>query len=225
MKKVVRLLIMFLFLLPQTVFACTYPQNCNFTGNDPSSGQQACTGSPDPETGLCVWDPSIDPNCSLCEQIILPTSTPSPTPTPTPTVGPEEKAVYNLSQGTLPEGLVKESVPENKNILEQFFNNAGKLLSNIFGGLFFGFIVDSQKMYTQSDNINQAGVPQKLVPQKGNVGTNIQEYLGGSTGVYSVKLPKEIQQINPAGAPIGQAEKAFERANFPEGVNPITGQK
>lgn len=204
--------------LPQTVFACSYPQHCNYTGNDPASGQQSCTGSLD-ATGNCVWDSSIDPNCSTCTQI----NSPSPASSPVPTMGPEEKAVYNMNQGLLPEGLVQVQGPPvtETNIFQQFLRN----ISSLFSGLFFGVINNKPKMYSQSDNLDGSSIPGELLPAGTVLNDNMKDYLGGDTGVYGVNLPTEMQQINPTGAPIGQAEKAFEKANFPEGINPITGQK
>lgn len=148
---------------------------------------------------------------------------PCTSPTLAPTMGPEEKAVYNMNQSLLPEQLAKEQGPPatETNIFQQFLGN----ISNLFGRLFLGYIVNEPKMYVQSENLDQSTAPQIIIPQTGNVGQNIQGYLGKNTGVYGVNLPQEIQQVNPTGKPIGQIEEAFEKANFPEGVKPITGQK
>jgi len=144
---------------------------------------------------------------------------------PSPTISnPEQQAVFNMSWGVLPQELAQKQQPPEQNIFQQFFNSAGYLISGLFNSLFYGKITDPPKIYVQSDNLDQSTVPQELLPTGEDVIGNIQKYLGGNVGIYGVDLPSEIQrQVNPtAGAPIGQAEKAYEQANFPEGINPIT---
>ncbi len=138
----------------------------------------------------------------------------------TPTMGPEEKAVYKLNQGLLPEQLAKEQQPPvtEPDILKRFFDNLGKLIGGIFSGLFFNTIIDNPKMYVQSGNVDQSSVPGELVPKTDNVTQNIQDFLGKSTGIYGANLPKEVQ-----GSDIKESERGFEQANFPAGINPITG--
>lgn len=133
----------------------------------------------------------------------------------TPTPSSEERAVYNMNQGLLPEQLAKEQEPE-LNILQNLF----KGIQNLFSGLFLFNINNKPKMYTQSANLDKSTVPQELLPKTDNFNQNMTDYLSGSTGTYGINLPQDIQSSK-----ISDSEKTYEKANFPEGINPITGQK
>lgn len=208
---IVSLLLTTNYLLPTTLAqnTCSYAQNCSFEGLDPSQGQQSCTGTI--QGGICKYDPGVEPNCSGCQAINQPTPTIISSPTPIQ-AGREETAVYNFNQGLIPKEVIREA-PEEK---------SGDFLSQLLAGitsLFSSFISNSSKLFAQSETINKASVPQEVHPPSNNPLDLIKGFLGGSGGVYGVSLPKEVQSGDIKGS-----EAAYEKANFPEGIKPITGQ-
>ncbi|MDO8570208.1 MAG: hypothetical protein Q7R97_01325 [Candidatus Daviesbacteria bacterium] len=157
-------------------------------------------------------------NDNCAEPCNIPTPSPTLTPFPTSKVATpssEEKAVYTLNQGLLPRQLAEEQEPQLN-----IFQNIFKGIQNLFGGLFLFNIVNKPKMYTQSADLDKSTVPPELLPKTDNYNQNMTDYLGGSAGVYGVNLPAPIQDSK-----IPKSEESYEKANFPEGINPVTGQK
>lgn len=131
---------------------------------------------------------------------------------------PEEQAIYNLNQGLLPKEVIKEKPSEDQNILQKILS----ALSNLVSPLLFIFQPQNPpKVYSQSESIQQAEVPIELKPQDENPVDRLKEFLGGSLGFYGVSLP-DISGINKEG--IQESERLYEKANFPEGIRPVTGQ-
>jgi len=133
---------------------------------------------------------------------------------PSPSVNTEEQAIYNLNKTLLPESALQDK-PEEQNIFQ-------KIISFIWQGpLFFLRAPGNRlKMFAQSESIQSAEVPGELKPQEATApAQQVQGFLGGSGGFYGVILPIESQSNS-----IQDSERNFERANFPEGINPITGQ-
>src|SRR3990170_374992 len=153
-------------------------------------------------------------HCSLFTVILLSTSYLLPstiysqeaTPTATPSatrLNSEEGAVYNLNQGLLPKEVIVDH-PQNQD--QNFLN---QILQGFLN--FFTRIIDPTKFFAQSETIHQASIP--LSPQESTPGGQIKEFLGGSTGIYGVTLPKEVQSND-----IQNSEQSYEKANFPEGI-------
>lgn len=119
-------------------------------------------------------------------------------------VGKEEQAIYYLNRGELPKEVIETSSTQNQGFLQ----NILKTLSSLFSNL-----VSPAKFFSQSESRFQAIVPSEVKPSE----NQLENLWGGSTGVYGVSLPKEIQDTN-----VQKTEQNFEKAYFPEGVNPIT---
>lgn len=124
------------------------------------------------------------------------------------TLASYEPAIYNQTKSLLPKEVIPNPSP-----------------SNLFDSLrnFFTNLVNPQKFFLQSQSLHQAYLPQEVKENSSPVTTSvlnkINNLLGGSTGYYDVTLPKEIQ-----GGDATSSGKAFEQANFPKGINPVTGQ-
>lgn len=134
--------------------------------------------------------------------------TPTLTSTPTPTItksNPEEQAVYNLNKGLLPKDIIKEQ-PEDQSLWDMITRSLSKLFSLPL------------KFFAQSETIHQATTPLELKPTESSPAGQIQGFLGGSAGFYGVVLPTEVQSNS-----IKESEENFEKANFPEGIKPVTG--
>lgn len=136
--------------------------------------------------------------------------------TPSATLSPsaphrEEQAVYNLNQGLLPaEAIKKES--EDQNFFQRIIYELNQLFSRLF---------NQPKFFAQSESIHQANLPKELKPEEeASPGGQIKSFLGGSTGFYGVSLPK----FEGTEETIKASEDLYQKAHFPEGINPITGQ-
>lgn len=204
---------------------CTYAQYCD-AGEGSGSGQQSCTGSPD-DQGICKWDPEIEPNCSICQLINTPTPTATSSPTPTGQNQPRgsriEQAVSGLNRGLM-DPKVFASPQSNS-----FFD----VLKSWLG------LLNPANFFAQSQNLQTSFLPEEantsvqLSQNNDTQGQNvlgitdaitnpiqaINNILGGSKGFFGVNLPSDIQ-----GQAATSSAKSYEQANFPEGVQPITGQ-
>lgn len=144
----------------------------------------------------------------------------SPTTGTGPTLkksGREEEAIYALNKGLLPAEVIQDK-PEDKNIIQ-------KLLNFVFRGIFYTDPVNKDKMYAQSESIQQINVPDSLKSKSNSqnpvewVKEQFSSFLASSSGFYGVSLPKEMQ-----GDGVKKSESNFEKSNYPAGVSPITGQ-
>lgn len=135
-----------------------------------------------------------------------------------PKISSEEQSVYNLNSALLPNELAQVEKPPEQNILQRLLTS----LANIFSSLFKVGPADRTKLYSQSENIHQANLPQELGPKNDSLVEKVKGFLGTSTGFYGVDLPETADK--PAGNPVEQYEKLYEQANFPDEVRPITGQ-
>lgn len=133
-------------------------------------------------------------------------------------VSSEEQAVYDLNKGLLPDERAQVEKPAEQSILQTLLNS----LANIFNSLFKVGPADKTKLYSQSENIHQATLPEELKPKTPSLVDRVKGFLGTSTGFYGADLPETVDK--PAGNPIEQYEKFYEQANFPDEVRPITGQ-
>lgn len=136
--------------------------------------------------------------------------------TPTTTqIGPEEQAVYSLNQGTLPKEVIPEG-PAEQSLFDKLISIPGKL----FG--FFQAPLNRPKVFAQAETLQQANIPEALKPtEESPLMDRLKGFLGGSTGFYSLTLPSFSKTPE---SPIQVSEKLYEKANFPDGINPITGQ-
>lgn len=144
-----------------------------------------------------------------------PTATPTRTPSPTPAaMGSEEKAVNVLKTGLLPKIITDE--PEEQSLLEkiQNFLNPGNLL----GFLINPSLIFPERFYSQSDSLSTATIAKQVIEEDNDFLDNLKGFLGGSTGVYGVNLPK-IEGVEDT---IKGSEVMYEKSYFPEGIKPIT---
>lgn len=131
--------------------------------------------------------------------------------TPTPTLTKEkigESAVSKFSEGLLAKEVMPPADLQSNPVLA--------ILGQIFN------LVNFTRFFEQSKILHQAYLPEEVKPEEDN-GTDplktLRGFLEGSTGFYGATLPKEVQSENIKGS-----EGAFEKAYFPEGINPITGK-
>lgn len=129
--------------------------------------------------------------------------------TPTPTLTKEkigESAVSKFSEGLLAKEVMPPADLQSNPVLA--------ILGQIFN------LVNFTRFFEQSKILHQAYLPKEVKPEEDN-GTDplktLRGFLEGSTGFYGANLPKEVQSENIKGS-----EGAFEKAYFPEGINPIT---
>lgn len=125
---------------------------------------------------------------------------------------PDENAIENINNGTLPTEISK-NIPDNSNIqpsvLDQVINVFGFVIGSIQRLGIFTFRAGVQ---------HQAEIPTELKPKSGNILDVATDFLGKKTGVYTINLPKEVLPDKI----LQNFENSYEKANFPEGVNPIT---
>jgi hypothetical protein len=128
----------------------------------------------------------------------------------------EEQAVYNLNTQLPPGVIPSEPKATDNNPLFNLINSIKNWAGNL---LFFNQPFHPVKVFQQSGSIHQAELPDELKPNPSSNPTDqLKESLSSQSGVYGVTLP----DLGQKG--IGQSEKNYEQANFPSGVNPITGQ-
>ncbi len=131
-----------------------------------------------------------------------------------PVYAQEEQAIYTRNQVVMPKEAIKK---EGDDFLK-------KLLGIFLRGIFFITPGNTRKMVAQSESTQQSIVPEELKPQSEDKNpltwakNQLTGFLGGSSGFYGVDMPGDVQSSD-----IKQSEKMFEQANFPEGINPVTG--
>lgn len=145
--------------------------------------------------------------------------------TPIQAQSQEEQAVYNLNQGLVPPNALTETPPiENKNIFQQVLVLIGQKKDELIR-LFLGSnISNTQKLFSQSEVINNSGVPEGVQPKDTDAVSDQQKkYLGTPTGTYGVTLPSFQDQPDDK-RDIKTDEKSYECGIVPcdQGVHPIT---
>lgn len=139
----------------------------------------------------------------------------------------EEQAISSFKQGNLPAEIQDTLKEEDRGFLSGLFSTWKKLtepLTNIFNKP----PEQPEVMLPQSENLHQSTFPEQLKPEqeKGSLipldwlGSQFTGLLGGSTGLYGADLPKFETPIEK----VSDYEESYEKANFPEGINPVTGQ-
>lgn len=137
----------------------------------------------------------------------------------------EEQAVYNLNQGLVPPNALTDKPPvENKNILDELITRI-KSGFQALSVLFIGQqLQDPQKTFSQSEVINNSGVPEGVQPKDGDPVPDQQtKFLGKPTGTYGVSLPS-FKDLSDEQRDIKTDEKSYECGIVPcdQGVHPIT---
>lgn len=144
----------------------------------------------------------------------------------------EEHAVANQQLGLSP---FRDTQLDNSNPLGKI---AG-FFKGIFGSLFFNPPTNEDKVFNESQSLNQAEVPS--LPEESPTDSNSQtqvkgvtedldalkkaaqnkldSILGGPTGVYGAGLP-----MFPENGSTKDTQCLAQRAWFPQGVTPITGK-
>ncbi len=155
----------------------------------------------------CVADPNA-----------LPVTPATPLPQ-TPNASPngqtiEENAVSRLNKAILPTDAIREK-PDDRNVLEKVAGVAGDAIRRLFG--FLEPPNYPARVYSESNSLGGAKSP------IGGNGTgsdpaketreNLQIYYG------NIEMPKFD---NVDQSKIGPSEKNYVKANFPEGIDPIT---
>lgn len=127
----------------------------------------------------------------------------------------DENAVCKLNQGLLPNEVVSDIKPEDKNIFEQ-------LKDKLFGLLGFNPRFP-EWLAPRGITQQQSEIPSELKPNS-DPEKQIPDSLGSqeAVGVYDNSLPEDV---NTSSKDTSDFEKSYEKANFPDGVNPVTGQK
>ncbi len=217
---------------------CTYNQDC--TLEDGTAGVQSCSGVQG-DAG-CGFDISVESNCSACrvKEVVSPASEEDevepvaeqparkaidnpPSVTTTNGVSREENAVYKVCSATTPKELCKE-VKRDDGIFSQIVNALSGLV------LFFTKPQNEAKLYSQSESVHNGRLPivsnndgqddsEDVKGVTEDIVNNFKGFLGGSSGFYGAYLPKFDSDND-----IKESELEYEKAAFPEGIHPVTGQ-
>ncbi len=142
---------------------------------------------------------------------------PPPTPTPSPKIPtPDEIALERKNQGLLPPEISSQIKPKD----ESLFSKIGDLFKQIFS--IFGFTPASKETFSANAEIQkQTEIPSEIQSSsESNILEQTSQNLGEDAGIYSVAVPKEINQ---GSENTQDFEKTYQNANFPEGITPITG--
>jgi hypothetical protein len=138
----------------------------------------------------------------------------------------EEAAQDNINIKTRPGGI-KIVKAEDPGFLQGVANIFSGLAAT-FNTLFFNpadLFKDKTGFYNDSQINNSSLIPDQLVPKDDQPLTNLSHSLGhkGSpqVGFYTLGMPNFENQEK---AEVKDFECAYEKANFPEGIHPITGQ-
>lgn len=146
--------------------------------------------------------------------------------TTSPSQTREEQAVSNFNQGTLPSEVSTAKPKEEETNL---FSQALATIKNPFAFFTQIFRNDPKQKETflvESENVHQSTFPEEVKPKPQQPGTSswleglFKGFLGGSTGLYGADLPEFKEPLGK----VSEYEEGYEKANFPEGINPITGQ-
>lgn len=192
-----------------------------YAGHEIGTEGKYCDGS---EIWLDLADGShqySDTDCALSGQVCVDAACEDPPPPPPPTTPPsgaagpqpDEVAVENLNQGTLPSEIIQQVKPLEKNIFQ--------LLADFFMKL-LGFNPTFPEIFhPRSDTAQNVQIPLEVKPTSKKSNELLPEFLGGDSGIYSISVPKEINQ---EAKNTRDFETSFEKGNFPEGITPITGQ-
>lgn len=195
-----------------------------YAGHEVGTEGKYCDGS---EIWLDIADGShqySDTDCALSGQIcnadVVCEDPPPPTPTLTPQVNktptPDEIALERKNQGLLPEEVSSQIKPKDENL----FTAIGNLLKQFLS--IFGFTPASKETFSANAEIQkQIEIPSDIQPlPDANILEQTSQNLGEDAGIYSISVPKEINQGSDNTQ---EFEKTYEKANFPEGITPITG--
>lgn len=124
----------------------------------------------------------------------------------------EESSVNKFNHGLFPAQVAEEKRDEG--VFEE--------LKQLLGQLFFNTISKIGTFYPQTENLSQSEVPPEVKPKStDSLFENLWGFLGKSFGFYAVNLPSSIATPSTN---VRDAEKFYEDANFPENINPVTGQ-
>lgn len=147
-------------------------------------------------------------------------------PATSPSQTREEHAISNFKQGNLPAEIQETLKEEDKGFLSNIFNTWNKLTGALIN-VFNKKPDQPEIMLGRSENLHQSNFPEELKPKQDKgvnpldwLGNQFQGLLGGSTGFYGADLPKFEEPLEK----VSDYEKSYEKSNFPEGINPITGQ-
>lgn len=197
-----------IYYIPYTIYA----------GHELGTEGKYCDGS---EIWLDLPDGShqySETDCAFSGQVCVNAACEDPPPPPTPPPSgatgpqPDEVAIENLNQGTLPSEIIQEVKPLQKSFFEQLIAFFLKFLG--FNPTF------PQIFHPRADSAQNAQIPPEIKPTSQKPNELLPEFLGGSTGIYSISVPKEINQESKNTRDF---EKSYEKGNFPEGITPITG--
>ncbi len=134
----------------------------------------------------------------------------------------EEWAVSQFKESTLPKEVKDGISDENRGLIQGIL----KTLSASLRAIFNNPPQEPATLLGQSDNLHQANLPGELKPKSegfsvGGIINQFQGLLGTSTGFYGSDLPKFKTPIEK----VSDFEETYEKVNFPEGIDPITGQQ
>lgn len=145
----------------------------------------------------------------------------------------EEQAIYDLNNGSLPKEAVITTTDKQEGFITQASNFViGPILYIVngvsgiagLGSLFQKPPSKPVQLISQSGSIHKSDLPAELTPpENAGIVDKVKGFLGNSTGFYPVDLPDFLKSTG-LGPEITKRERAYEQANFPEGVHPITGQ-
>lgn len=207
------IIINFIFFLPSAL-----------AGHEVGTEGKYCDGS---EIWLDVSDGSHEysgTDCALSGQVcnadVVCENPPPPPPAPPPqapkTPTPDEIALERKNQGLLPQEISLQIKPKDENL----FTAIGNLLKQFLN--IFGFTPASKETFSANAEIQkQTETPPEIQPVPGsNILEQTSQNLGEDAGIYSISVPKEINQ---GSDDTRKFEDTYEKANFPEGITPITG--
>jgi hypothetical protein len=163
------------------------------------------------------------PAATLTEESTPSSSEATPNITSPSGDSPEEAAVYNECDATSPKEFCND-VKKDDSFITQIVNAIkGKL-----NGLFFFLPKDEAQTFVEAE-VNRNARIQLPSDQETNSSTNAQGvedqlsqlkgFLSGPTSFYGAMLPKLEGESD-----IKASECLYEKANFPDGINPITNQ-
>ena len=139
----------------------------------------------------------------------------------------EEQSISNFKQGLLPEELRSEKRLQEQSALDQVFN-ALKNIPGFFLKIFKEEPLKKGTFLAESEDMHQSSFPPEIKPKSEDnhlfdfnwLGDQFKGLLGSFAGLYGADLPKFDKSLEK----VSDYEKGYEQANFPEGINPITGQ-
>lgn len=184
------------------------------------------TVDPDQNQYLCHRTICLD---SSGNQLSTPTPSPTPAPTPTSPLPPqsqqilptkEEQAIYTQAGATLPDQLISQSTQnDNQTFLQTLINKLSSLVPS-WTRVLFSKPQNPGKFYVEGRDINSSTLPfepELEIPQSAQ---NLKDMIKENYKI-SVGLPDFADE---AGKDVSGTclEKDWVRANFPDGVDPVT---